>query len=285
MRIALFQPLVTPPWVTRFEDRDGTVGERFFEELAREQNMGLRRAPPGSGIVDAADQEWAADSFRPSELKPIVREVYERTTALEFVAKRIDWTRIGKIRRFLFLKASLATQQQLQIPKDSRELPQVMKSEVGLLDKDRDGLTDHRVWLRYFERSGKLYYVAAVSTHKTKGPDGEQSYLDVILPLWRRNLAAVFQPRNLDGGGLTLRTHEPGSYDSGLYLVIPGRRRYFMMPFFGIREEIRLEPGKDEQGEFVEGTHTNWWRNSLTFTFRYTLRRSSGPQKPSTNPI
>jgi hypothetical protein len=270
---AFFEPYGEPPFVTPFADRDGVVGRRFFSDWVLEHRGTLTKAPPGTGIVASLDT-LTSDHFDAGEVHPLVREVYEHTTAIDFLAAKAVFTWYGWLWHVLYNRLIARGMQQLDVPVDPRLLPRRLESEISLLDEDRDGREDRRVWVRSYAGTDRIFYVGAVHTHRREIPGATNAYLDVVLPLWRANLAVVFQPVNLQHGGLALATRRPYRGDAGIHLVFPGRRRYSMMPGLGMHEEIRLTPRADPDGhEWIEGLHRTTWRSLEMYRIPYTLRR------------
>ncbi|MGH7286899.1 MAG: hypothetical protein ACREI8_02655 [Myxococcota bacterium] len=270
---AFGEPYRSPSFLSPFEDRDGLVGQHFFEEWAAEKGGHLIRAPSDAGIVESLD-ELASEAFDPKLVHPLVRHVYEHTMATEFEAGEPDWTPLGFVWHFLYNRFVARGMEQLNAPVDDDSLPGRIKSFISLLDVDRDGRFDYRIWVRIYEAAKRIFYVGATFTYRRTGPRGSQSYLVVVLPLWNASFTVVFQPVNLPRGGLALRTREVGSYEAGIYLVFPGRDRYSLLPGFGIHEEIRLEPSRQNGREIVRGLHLNWWLFLRSYTIPYVLWRS-----------
>jgi hypothetical protein len=271
---AFFSPLRVPPYVTRLEDSDGLVGRHYFRDLARAKGGELTEGKPGTGILRSVT-ELKSDHFDPGKLAPEVRDVWERTTSLEFRAVRMKWNPWMKPFEPVYRLIARAMQQ-MDVPEEEF-LPNVISSHVSIMDEDRDGDVDYRIWLRALE--GRVFYVGAVFTHTCDGPNGRESYLNVILPVFRANVAVVFQPFNRDDGGLYIQTHVPNSYDAGCHLIFPGLHRYWMMPFFGIHEEIRLVPKGDPDGTLEAIHETKWFRISC-FQLSYELRPARGDDRP-----
>jgi hypothetical protein len=272
---ALHRPFRAPPFVTTLADRDGVVGRHFFRDLAREAGGELRAGESNIGIVPCVDA-MRSSHFEPSRLHPRVRDVWERTTALEFDAVELrpsSWSRpFWPLYRWIG-----RSMRQIEVP-DPAALPSEIRSHVSVMDLDRDGRTDYRVWVRTVHDD--VYYVAAVFTHKCDGPGGEESYLDAILPIWRSNLALVFQPSNLADGGLRASTRARGSRHAGSYLIVPRRDRYWMMPFFGLHEEISVVPRTQDPDTVLDATHVTTWFGFRSFTLRYELREKTGAGNP-----
>ena len=275
---AFGEPYRAPGFLSPFEDRDGFVGRHFFAEWAAVHGGRLVPAPAGAGLVESLDA-LASDSFHPKLVCPLVRRVYEHTTATDFETGEPDWSFPGYVWHFLYNRLVARGMEQLDAPVDDALLPGRIKSFISLLDVDRDGRFDYRIWVRIYEAAKRTFYVGATFTYQRAGPRGTQSYLVVVMPLWNASFTVVFQPVNLPDGGLSLRSREPGSYEAGLYLVFPGRDRYGLLPALGMHEEIRLVPGRDAGGrEIVRGHHFNWWLFLRSYTIPYVLRPSGeGP--------
>lgn len=272
---AFFRPYRVPPFVTKLEDPDGVIDRYYFKDLATANGAELRAGEPGTGIIASVDA-LKSDHFDPGKLHPLVRAVWEETTALEFRAEKLTWNPWMKPLAPLYRWIGRAMRQ-LEVP-DERALPEEIKSRVSVMDVDRDGHTDYRVWLRTVDDN--VYYVGAVFTHLCDGPRGTESYLDVILPLFRSNAAFVFQPTNFGVDGLCVRTGMSPSYEAGSYLIIPGASRYWMTPFFGLHEEIRVVPKQRDGSDYLEATHLTTFGPWLSFTLSYELHRKQGSGSP-----
>jgi len=270
---ALSEPYGQLRFVTPFEDLDGVVGRQFYTDWVKVHGGKVRKAPRGAGIVASLD-ELASDAFDPSAVHPLVRELYEHTSLVEFVAKDIHLTWLGWLFHFPYNKLVARGMQQLDLPIDPGLLPHRITSEVSFFDKDGDGDVDWRIWLRGYAGMDRFLYIGTVHTHRTEGAQGSQAYLDVNLPLWRACMSVVFQPVNLPGGGLSLRTRVPGSYQAGMYVVFPGPRRFSMMPSLGWHEEIRVQPHVDLNGEeSVKGLHITSWGAWNMYKIHYDIPR------------
>jgi hypothetical protein len=278
-------------FVTPFEDLDGVVGRRFYTEWARAHGGKVRKAPRGSGILASLD-DLASDAFDPSAVHPRVRDLYEHTSLVKFIARSIHMTWLGWIFHYPYNKLIARGMQQLDVPLDPGLLPRRITSDVYFYDKDGDGDVDWRIWLRGYDGMDRFFYICTVHTHRLDGARGSQAYLDVNLPLWQACLSVVFQPVNLPGGGLTLRTRVPGSYDAGMYVVFPGARRFSMMPGLGLHEEIRVAPRVDASGtESVDGLHITSWGPWTMYTIPYLLPGTEAvssayaPRQPLVHPF
>lgn len=252
-------------------DRDGVVGRSFFEEHASTTGARFVAAPPGAGFLASMD-ELASDHFQPEKLDPLVRAVWEETTTLVFDLVGSHWGSFARPFKPLLLLLARGMKQ-LVVPEVGDAVHE-MENSVFLMDADRNMDEEYRVWVR--THRGEIFYAGAVFSHHTRDRGADQSYLDVILPLYRANAPIVFQPFNVNGGGLVVRTHHRGSFDAGCHLVIPGRRRYWMAPFFGIREEIELTPhGEGTKAGVRAVAKTRWlWFESFTLTY-WIVRRSA----------
>lgn len=268
---AFLEPYGSLGFVTPFEDLDGVVGRSFYTDWTKAHGGAVRPAPTGAGIIASLDQ-LASDAFDPSAVHPLVRDLYEHTSLVKFIAKDIVMTWLGWLFHYPYNKLIARGMQQLDVPLDPGMLPHRLTSDVQFFDKDGDGGVDWRIWLRGYEGMERFFYICTVHTHCTDGPRGSQAYLDVNLPLWRACMSVVFQPVNLPHGGLTLRTRVPGSYDAGMHLVFPGPRRFSLMPALGWHEEIRVSPSVDSRGhEAVGGLHITSWGPWEMYRIHYDL--------------
>ncbi len=283
---ACFEPLGQPPFTTAFTDRDGTVGIEFFEEWARASGWTLGPESLTPGLFDSLD-DLHCDAFDAGAVHPLVRELYERTTAVSFVAHRPMWTPLGWLIHATYNRFIARRMRQLNAPLVAQWFPTEITSRIAPVRPAAHAPIRHRAWVRVYENArdhhSGIFYTAAVFRHETTGWSGTQRYLVAVLPLRFASMTVVFQPLNLPGGGFAIDTVQPGSYDAGTYLVVPGRRRYSMLPA-GVRDQIRLHPRCDESGQYLEGAHRTWGAGIEGYTIPYVIRAKDqaafGPPDP-----
>lgn len=271
---AILEPLGAPPFVTTFTDPDGIVGVRFFDEWAARNGWTVGPETLTPGLFDRIDQ-LHCDAFDPAAVHPLVRELYERTTTVSFVAERPLWTPLGWLMHVVYNRLIAHRMRQLNAPLVERWFPTHIESRITPVRPSPHREPRHRAWVRTYVNAddGKdgIFYTAAVSHHETTGWAGSQRYLVAVLPLKWASMTVVFQPENLPGGGFAIDTVHAGGYDAGTYLVLPGRHVYCMLPAF-VRDQIRLHVRWDESGEYLEGAHRTWGFGVLGYTIPYTIR-------------
>lgn len=288
---ALFETIGNPVFVTPFADRDGVVGIEFFENWADDNGWTIGPESLTPGLFATLD-DLHCDAFDASAVDPLVRELYERTTAVSFVAQRPLWRPAGWVMHVVYNRLIAHRMRQLNAPLVAAWFPTEIKSRITPLRPAPHGPVRQRAWIRTYvnadDHKNGIFYTAAVSHHETSGWSGSQRYLVAVLPLKYASMTVVFQPENLPGGGFAIDTVHPGTYDAGTYLVIPGTRLYCMLPAW-VRDQIRLHPRWDESGRYLEGTHNTWGASIQGYTIPYTIRPKSadgfGPPTPPRVPL
>ena len=271
---AIFEPLGAPPFVTTFTDPDGEVGIRFFDDWTARNGWTIGPEALTPGLFDRIEQ-LHCDAFDATAVHGIVRELYERTTTVSFVAERPLWNPLGWVIHTIYNRWIAHRMRQLNAPLVQSWFPTEIKSRITPIRPSSHGEPRHRAWIRTYvnadDHKDGIFYTAAVSHHETTGWAGSQRYLVAVLPLRWASMTVVFQAENLPNGGFAIDTVHPGSYDAGTYLVLPGRHVYGMMPAF-VRDQIRLHVRWDESGEYLEGAHKTWGFGILGYTIPYTIR-------------
>lgn len=286
---AVAEPIGQPAFVTAFTDPDGLVGTRFFEQWSAANGWELGDAAETPGLFDSLDA-LRSDHFRPEDVHPLVRQLYEKTTTVEFLALKPAWKPLGWMIHSVYYQLVARWMQQLEAPLHLETFPTDIHSEVRPLRPSPGAPLKYRAWVRTYKTTGRIFYTAGVFHYGVEGTRGSQRYLVAALPLWRLILTVVFQPANLPNGGFSIDTRHPGTYEGGTHLILPGRRRFCMTPAFGVRDQILLSPRKDETGEYLEGIHNTWVGPLAAYTIPYRIRPyqqgniAASPAAPSKKP-
>src|SRR5262245_25989589 len=126
---ALFEKLGAPPFVTTFTDPDGEVGIEFFDEWAKLNGWQIGPEEATPGLFDRLD-DLQCDAFDATAVHPLVRELYERTTTVSFVAQRPLWTPIGWAMHAFYNRLIAHHMRQLNAPLKAPWFPTEIKSRI-----------------------------------------------------------------------------------------------------------------------------------------------------------
>src|SRR5688572_22852041 len=100
---------------TRFHDRDGVVGEKFFQEFSRKMK-GEFETRAKVGLVDSMS-DLMYGGFDPAKLDPLIRDFYEKTYNFEMFVK-VCWNRLVWPFGYLYRMLIADNAKQLLIPLD-----------------------------------------------------------------------------------------------------------------------------------------------------------------------
>src|SRR5688572_12438468 len=101
---AFFETLGAPDYVTTFTDPDGEVGLQFFDDWTARHGWSIGPETATPGLFDTLD-DLQCDAFDATAPHPLVRELYERTTTVSFVAERPLWTPLGWVMHRVYNRA------------------------------------------------------------------------------------------------------------------------------------------------------------------------------------
>lgn len=264
--VALRARFADCPFAQPLADPDGKIGHHFPREYAAATGA---RVDPGQALIPDLSRLRCAD-FSPERVDPLIREFYEQTAAFS-LSVRGGWRFPFTVSKRLY--GSIAERlQQLVVPDLERGIEYEMQSELWLVDHDRDGVYDFRLWLREMKETGALFYVGAVMDFVLDG----HAYVTVAFPLWRANLAVVLRCQNLPGGGFALDTRGGAAEWAGSYLVVPGRRsRFSMVRLPGSHESFRFEARRAGSTPYVAGTHTARLQGREALVLDYCIARAA----------
>src|SRR5262245_60742761 len=146
----------------------GRIGAEFYDHLAEERGLSVRRAPD-AGLLPSFDA-LAGPDFDPAKVRPEVRDFYEHTAAYRLEA----WSEAATSTRFflwVLTKFVSRRMDQLNFPVSSLELAGGMSSEV-LPMIDAGGRLVATGWLRRLMKDNRVIYTGLYSTEKPPGHAG-----------------------------------------------------------------------------------------------------------------
>lgn len=272
VRWALFRRYSdTVPYLTPLES-GGLVGREFFHQWAKDHDANLVESGPTAGILPSPSA-LASDDFDPSKVDPMVARVYDAGKTLGYRACNIRWgSPLARVLHKVYHRLIARGMQQLSAAVDDGFLPTEINSHIDLITPAEGAhVPPFRAWTRTYDRDGEVFYTACAFPFRCNGPRGWQAYLCCVLPLSYANLAVVFHPENLPDGGSRMSTYREGSYCGGVYIVVPGKERFAVMPA-AMKEHIDLRPRVGHSGPYVEGRHETWAFGMRSYTLSYELR-------------
>jgi len=158
---------------------------------------------------------------------------------------------------------------QLTIPLDQKTLAG-LDSWLDAIDLQNDG---NRIfgfgcgWTR----AAAFLYTSAHTEPTNQNIDGyDAAYVSVCFPIPGGSMTTVLVPLNYDGDGFMLRTRDRRSTESGVYLLLPHRRSFSMIPALGLAERFRL---KADGEQTINVVHECFWLGMHAFTMYYRITR------------
>jgi hypothetical protein len=249
----------------------GRTGPGFFERLAP-----TGRSQP-TGLVDDFT-EYARPDFDPLRVAPEVRRFYEQTSSYTLWVVP-DWKRGFRLGGKLW-GAFARRVQQLVLPGDTRLQRHGVKGAIVAIDDSVDGRHQVRGWIRTYASDGMPIYVAAYSSHVTRG----MRYMNIAFPLPFSNLSSILR---LDhdsptGSGLRLTScalaEAPGG-DQGVYLanrLLPVRLPLNETIWVWTAEGTpTTEPPCDEPTVVLRARHEMWLLGVKYLELHYFIERTA----------
>jgi hypothetical protein len=167
---------------------------------------------------------------------------------------------------------------QLIIPMD-RNLLCKLDSWLEVMHLD-NGDPDVKCWIRVDPESHLPVYVGAYKTYRSM-LDGEAlPYVSVAFPIPGGTVTTVLTPLNLDKNGMQLKTFWKKSTENGLYIILPHRKSFTMLPAFGLAEHFRLWPDDTTSPPSLKVIHDCYWIGIRAFQLHYVITPMR-PRDPS----
>ena len=242
------------------------IGENYFDELALDNGLTVRKNEAGAGLIENFGQLDGVN-FISASVHPEVVDFYEHTSNYDLDAWG-EWC--GLFRPFGTLLAFIFSRrlQQLNVPLSSLDTSRGVTSEiVQLMDADSNAV-HYTAWVRKIVGTGNVLYAGSYSTCQIPGYEG--SCIKVVFPLPNGNATVIMKPQcNADGSFSVIssgeRFGEPGFY----FVVKNSSGRISARYLRAMRETIRVYAAENS---VVRADHTlKLW--GLTFLkLHYRLR-------------
>lgn len=241
------------PFVVPLESRTRYVGTEYVRHLSETLGGRYTRDADDVGIVASLD-ELAGPDLDPATVDPRVREFYEHTTrfTLDIVPEWRAWVRPGYL---LYRTAVARPLGQANVPMNQREAMRGVRSRIDTIDRDGDGVTGVRGWIRSYAATDDPIYVGIYTTYR----HDDRGYVSVGFPLPQASFTATLAPRARPGGGLMLTTRTDLAH-AGHYLtyIDPETRALTSMAVHGFAEEldVHLPPSHEANPMARDGRPT-----------------------------
>jgi hypothetical protein len=221
------------------------VGREYFARLAEREQLTLRRATAGTGLLPNL-AALAGPDFDPKRVHPVVAAFYTQTADYDLDAWA-EWC--GLFRPFGRLLALLFSRrlQQLNVPLSALDTSRGITSEVLQLVEPTSGEIRYTAWLRTLVGSGNVLYAGSYSVVRIPGHPGP--CIKVVFPLPNGNAQVLMRPTVHEDGSLTVTSAGGGFGAPGFYFTVHHRvgehapvwARYLE----AMRESIHVYPASD----------------------------------------
>lgn len=258
------------PWfgfATRFKATREVVGVDFFEKFARRVHSSIVEGSPGVGLMASLD-DLASSTFDPRLVHPLIRDFYEHTSNYD-LDYTIHWNPLIRPLGWLYDRLLASAMKQLIIPMDRDTLCR-LDSWLEVLHAAGTS-PDVRCWIRIDPESNLPVYIGAYRTYTSVLDDIALSYVSVAFPIPGGTITTVLSPQNGQNGEMSLTTKWKESTENGLYLILPGKHSFAMLPAFGLAEHFHLCADETSSPFTLRVQHDCRWLGLKAFTLHYTI--------------
>lgn len=215
------------PWLNGPVGPRAGVGAGFYDLLAAESGLEVRRGNPDVGLVPDFSALRGPD-FDPARLHPLVIDFYEHTARYHLDAWS-QWSPLFRALGWILTTFVSRRISQLNLPASPLDMSRRMTSEIIRLADGKTGATAHVGWLRTMQATGTVLYAGFYTTARPPGATGP--CVMVAFPLPRGNATVILRPEAQPDGSLKLLSSGGGFGGPGFYRVLengPGafRARY-----------------------------------------------------------
>jgi hypothetical protein len=201
------------PWL------EGPVGARrigaaFHEAYAEEKGLETM-ADADAGLLPDFDV-LAGEGFDPSQVRPEVRDFYERTARYE-LGVRVGWSGPFKHppRTLIYLVGRNV--KQFDIPLSLRATDVTMENELVRLADPTTGETTYIGWLRRSAATGEAMLAGLYNTCEL--PEARGRFFKGVYPLPGGSATTIFRPENRPDGSFALVSDNRRFGEVGYYRI------------------------------------------------------------------
>jgi hypothetical protein len=262
------------PFVVPLPSRSRYVGTGYVRDLAASLGGVYTADAEDTGIVASLD-ELSGPDFEPSQVDPLVREFYERTTrfSLDIEPEWRLWVRPGYL---LYRTAVARPLGQASVPMNQREALRGVRSRIDTIAPADGSAVTVRGWIRSFADNDEPIYVGIYTTYRYQGA----GYVSVGFPVPEGSFTATLVPRARPDGGLSLSSRVSEDDQAGHYLTYIDREQDELtaLSVHGFAEHLDVYV---KDGE-LRAEHAFWVFGFPFLVLHYRIQRKSASNAATT---
>ncbi len=256
-----FNPKTNDWLIGPFGEIDG-IGEKFINQLAEKEQLIIQRNSIEKGILNSI-QQLNLSTKDLQKLSPNVIDFYINTAnyQLDF---QVKWNPIFITFGFLVNQLFSRRINQLNVPFKNSNNSESISSEIITLKKETNHETKYTIWLRKFEKSGKIIYSGVYDTCKL--PSGE-TCVKAVFPLPKGNATVILKVLVGEKGELILDSSGKWFEEAGFYFLLNDAQHNFWAKYIrSFRDKLIVY--SENQEIFAKQTLTLWNLKVLTFHYK-----------------
>lgn len=243
------------------------IGKDYFDELASETGLSIRKNSPQTGLIENFSQ-LASPTFDVKGVHAEVIDFYEHTSNYDLDAWG-EWC--GLFRPFGTLLAFIFSRrlQQLNVPLSSLDTSRGITSEIVQLFDADSRKVHYTAWVRQIIGTGNVLYAGSYSLCQVPGFSG--LCIKVVFPLPNGSAIVIMKPELHSDGSLSVTSSGQKFGDPGFYFLVQNSSGRVSARYVrAMRESIRVYAAENS---IVRADHTlKLW--GITFLrLHYKLRR------------
>lgn len=192
------------------------IGDKFFRELARRENLEIEEGKINAGLLDSFESLEMTHKEQ-KLIHPKVVRFYERTSNYSFEIWS-EWC--GFFRPFGWLLSIIFSRrlQQLNLPLSSLHSAKGIKSSIFKLIDNRTNKSKWTVWYRILRATNHVIYSGVYTVCSIPNQPGK--FLKVVFPLPNGNATVIMRREVLPNGALKLSSDGKKHGDNGFYFTL-----------------------------------------------------------------
>lgn len=224
-------------WLNGPIGKPQVIGAQFFDEMARELGLEVRRDNLDAGLLPDFSQ-LDSSCFESSIVNKRVVHFYEHTARYNLDAWG-EWCGLfrpfGKLLAFFFSRRL----QQLNVPISSLDTSRGISSEIIQLMDEATNEVRYTAWVRKLVETGNVLYAGSYSLCRVPNHDG--LCVKVVFPLPNGSAIVVMKPQVHPDGSFSVISSGAKFGDPGFYFLVKNASGTFSARYVrAMRETIHV---------------------------------------------
>lgn len=242
------------------------IGENFIYQLAKKENLVVKRNSKTGGLLKSIHSLCLTEKELDNLSEKII-DFYTHTSNYKLHIK-VKWNPFFYFFGILVNQLFSKRINQLNIPTKNTKKAEKISSEIIELVNSETNDVKYTIWLRKFERTGKVIYSGVYGTCKL--PSG-MTCIKAVFPLPKGNATVIMKPIVGQNNELILNSSGKKFGDTGFYFLLNDSKNNNWSQFIStFKDKLIIS----EKNNLLEAQQTLYLWGIKVVIFNYNIEKS-----------